>query len=138
MSHRRCRIAGACCSLLPCESCILQVLADCPQIKPLLQQLLDRAVQLLGDELDTAALSGMQFLRPTGPTQLAPELPQIAHYLPGLCLSMCVCVLKTAGDVMLRTCRSWERCGVTNTSFGSGAKFCHSWQLTRSHNCHTL
>ncbi|WIA11416.1 hypothetical protein OEZ85_011533 [Tetradesmus obliquus] len=60
-----------------------EVLADCPEIKPLLQQLLDRAVQLLGDELDTAALSGMQFVRPTAPTQLAPELPQIAHYLPG-------------------------------------------------------
>lgn len=66
---------------LPCWRA--QVLADCPEIKPLLQQLLDRAVQLLGDELDTAALSGMQFVRPTAPMQLAPELPQIAHYLPG-------------------------------------------------------
>ncbi|KAF6261608.1 hypothetical protein COO60DRAFT_1500337 [Scenedesmus sp. NREL 46B-D3] len=60
-----------------------EVLADCPQIRPLLQQLLDRAVQLLGDELDTAALSSMQFVRPTSPSQLAPELPQVAHYLPG-------------------------------------------------------
>lgn len=59
------------------------VLADCPAIKPPLQQLLDAAVQLLGDGLDKSALTAMQFVRPTGPTQLAPELPQIAHYLPG-------------------------------------------------------
>jgi hypothetical protein len=83
--HHQFLISGACCALLLfCLFPLQKVLAECPQIKPLLQQLLDRAVQLLGDELDTAALSGMQFVRPTGPTQLAPELPQIAHYLPGV------------------------------------------------------
>lgn len=60
-----------------------EVLQDCPDIKQPLQQLLDAAVQLLGDRLDKSAIQNMQFVRPSGPQQLAPELPQIAHYLPG-------------------------------------------------------
>lgn len=59
------------------------VLQDCPDIKQPLQQLLDAAVGLLGDRLDTSAIQNMQFVRPSGPLQLAPELPQIAHYMPG-------------------------------------------------------
>jgi hypothetical protein len=67
------------------------VLAACPALKQPLQQLLDAALQLVGQGLDTSALSGMQFVRPTSQEQLCPELPQIAHYLPGTprCLSWC-------------------------------------------------
>lgn len=60
-----------------------EVLQDCPDIKQPLQQLLDTAVQLLGSQLDKSAIQSMQFVKPSGPTQLAPELPQVAHYLPG-------------------------------------------------------
>eukprot|EP00878_Enallax_costatus_P010592 GHUV01011063.1.p1 GENE.GHUV01011063.1~~GHUV01011063.1.p1 ORF type:complete len:341 (+),score=88.25 GHUV01011063.1:250-1272(+) len=60
-----------------------EVLQECPNIKQPLQQLLDTAVQLLGDQLDKSAIQSMQFVKPSGPAQLAPELPQIAHYLPG-------------------------------------------------------
>lgn len=59
------------------------VLAACPALKQPLQQLLDAALQLVGQGLDTSAISNMQFVRPTGQEQLCPELPQIAHYLPG-------------------------------------------------------
>jgi hypothetical protein len=67
------------------------ILAACPALKQPLQQLLDAALQLVGQGLDTSALSGMQFVRPTSQEQLCPELPQIAHYLPGAprCLFCC-------------------------------------------------
>lgn len=60
------------------------VLAACPALKQPLQQLLDAAMQLVGQGLDTSALAGMQFVRPSSQEQLCPELPQIAHYLPGM------------------------------------------------------
>lgn len=59
------------------------VLAACPTLQQPLQQLLDAALQLVGQGLDTSAISGMQFVRPTSQEQLCPELPQIAHYMPG-------------------------------------------------------
>lgn len=59
------------------------ILAACPALKAPLQQLLDAALQLVGQGLDTSALSSMQFVRPSSADQLCPELPQIAHYLPG-------------------------------------------------------
>jgi hypothetical protein len=59
------------------------ILAACPDLKAPLQQLLDAALQLVGQGLDTSALSSMQFVRPSSADQLCPELPQIAHYLPG-------------------------------------------------------
>lgn len=59
------------------------VLSACPALKQPLQQLLDAALQLVGQGLDTSALSNMQFVRPTSQDQLCPELPQVAHYLPG-------------------------------------------------------
>jgi len=70
------------------------VLSACPALTQPLQQLLDAALQLVGQGLDTSAISNMQFVRPTSQEQLCPELPQIAHYLPG------------------RTCDDW-RCGHT-------------------------
>lgn len=59
------------------------VLSACPALQQPLQQLLNAALQLVGQGLDTSALSSMQFVRPSGQEQLCPELPQIAHYLPG-------------------------------------------------------
>lgn len=59
------------------------ILAACPALKTPLQQLLDATLQLVGQGLDTSALSRMQFVRPSSADQLCPELPQIAHYLPG-------------------------------------------------------
>ena len=59
------------------------VLAACPALQQPLQQLLDAAMQLVGQGLDTTALADMQFVRPSSQEQLCPELPQIAHYLPG-------------------------------------------------------
>jgi hypothetical protein len=41
-------------------------------------------MQLVGQGLDTTALADMQFVRPSSQEQLCPELPQIAHYLPGM------------------------------------------------------
>jgi hypothetical protein len=42
-----------------------------------------------GQLLDTSAISGMQFVRPSSVTQLCPELPQVAHYLPGVRVLAC-------------------------------------------------
>lgn len=58
-------------------------LAGCEALRGPLRQVLAAAAGLLGPGVDAAAITSMQFSRPAGPTQLAPELPQVAHYLPG-------------------------------------------------------
>ncbi|KAF8070861.1 ALB3.1 [Scenedesmus sp. PABB004] len=62
------------------------VVAAVPELGPLLDAVLARAGALVGGPgLDCSALAAgaASFARPTSPTQLAPELPQVAHYLPG-------------------------------------------------------
>lgn len=83
------------------------VLAACPALQQPLQQLLDAALQLVGQGLDTSAISGMQFVRPSSQEQLCPELPQIAHYLPGVCwcwVCVCRCVGVSAHTLSVRKC----------------------------------
>lgn len=84
------------------------LLADVPALRAPLQQLLQLAQALVaagGTGLDTSALGAMSFNPPAGPQQLTPELPQVAHYLPGEACCAGVCWAAARGSVCCIHCR---------------------------------
>ena len=58
-------------------------LAACPQLEEPLSQLLTAAAGLVTTGLDGSQLKSKLFSPPSGPSQVTPELPQVAKYMPG-------------------------------------------------------